>query len=113
MFTGYLFSNFLPRRVPVYTSLSDLRWSENPNGFAEDFIVSSGEPVSMEELARLSIETTGKGTIEKLNKNSRSFSLTSNTSKISKYLNWQPNDNIEIMISDIAMKISKADKNDN
>ena len=73
----------------------------NQDGYYEDFIVSSSKPISMEELAKLIIQITGKGKIKKIEKNSKSFSLTSNTEKIRRIMDWKPNDNIEDMITQV------------
>ena len=70
------------------------------SGYHNEFIVSSRQPISMENLAKLIIKKTGKGKINKIKSNSKSFNLTTNSTKINKILNWEIEDNIEDIINE-------------
>ena len=53
-----------------------------------------------------------KLTLEKINPNSRSFSLTSSIQKAKKILKWEPSDTIDKLIIDTFSHIENGAKND-
>ena len=78
----------------------------------EEFIISSGVPISMMDLASLSVKLLKKGEIKKINPNSRSFSLTSSIQKAKKILKWEPSDTIDKLIVDTFSHIENGAKDD-
>ena len=94
----------------IVKSVEYLNSSGNEKIF-EEFIISSGIPISMNNLANLTIQLLKKGKINKINPNSRSFSLTSNIQKARNILKWEPIDKIENLILDSFYQIEKGINN--
>lgn len=68
---------------------------------AETFIISSGEPVSMAELARKVIAQIGKGEVTFTPSNRQAFNLCTNPDKARKQLKWAH----EIGVDDIIKRV--------
>lgn len=75
---------------------------ESRGAVCEEFIVSSGQPISMKELARKCSTLLGGGNIEFIDKTTQAFSLTSMPHKAKRMLKWEAKSKIEDVIFDVA-----------
>ena len=72
----------------------------------EDFIISSGQPISMLDLANTCVRIIGRGSVVTVDKaSSQAFSLTSDITKAKTLLGWRPADSVETLIQDVVKKI--------
>ena len=78
----------------------------------ETFIISSGEPISMADLAINCVKKIGGGKVEYIDKSTQAFSLMSSVAKAKAQLQWEPEDDVDTMIKDVLSTL-KREKNDN
>lgn len=78
--------------------------AETPDLECETFIVSSGVPVSMAELAEQVIATTGRGEVRFRPVTRQAFSLCTATDKARRELDWAP----KIAVADIIRRVADA-----
>lgn len=90
----------------VDKSVSFLLKGEGP--CSEAFIISSGAPISMKNLAQKCIQQLGGGELECVNKNVQAFSLTSNGAKAKSLLAWEALESVDDIIGAVADKIQTA-----
>jgi len=69
---------------------ASINYLQDKDSIYEDFIISSNESISMSNLAKLAINKIGKGKLNFIKKNSRAFSLVSDSLKAKKILKWKP-----------------------
>jgi len=109
------------KHVREYLSINDLINATNysikflvKNGdknICETFIISSGEPISMTDLALRCVKIVGRGSVEHIDKNTQAFSLLSNIEKAKRQLQWEPKDDVDTMIK-YTLNMLKTETND-
>lgn len=91
--------------VATECSIEFLLRSRDNKGICEEFIVSSGQPISMVNLATRCIEILDGGKLSFVEKQVQAYSLTADVTKAHKVLGWRPKDDIDAIIRDTASKL--------
>lgn len=80
-------------------------WLESAERLAERFIISSGRPISMRELAEKILERVGSGSVTFSNPTAQAFSLTTDSTKAARLLGWRPRIDIDDIIDRVIASL--------